>query len=93
MRAGHLYLDKIFFSVYGDLGNAWNGNMPGLSSFKKGAGAEIRLQLNSFYLFPTSVFFNAAYGFDKFTRTVDNDVISYGKEWRFYGGVLFGFDI
>ena len=93
MRAGHLYLDKIFFSVYGDLGNAWNGSIPGLKSFKKGAGAEIRLQLNSFYLFPTSVFFNASYGFDKFTRLVNDEPITYGKEWRFYGGILFGFDI
>ncbi len=93
MRAGHLYLDKIFFSVYGDLGNAWNGSAPGLKSFKKGAGAEIRLQLNSFYLFPTSVFFNASYGFDKFTRLVNDEPITYGKEWRFYGGILFGFDI
>ncbi len=92
-RAGHLYLDKIFFSVYGDLGNAWNGKVPGLNTFKKGAGAEVRFQLNSFYLFPTSVFFNASYGFDKFTRIVNNENITYGKEWRFYGGILFGFDI
>ena len=92
-RAGHLYLDKIFFSVYGDLGNAWNGKMPALDKFKKGAGAEIRFQLNSYYLFPTSVFFNASYGFDKFSRLVNNENITYGKEWRFYGGILFGFDI
>jgi Tol biopolymer transport system component len=92
-RAGHLYLDKIFFSVYGDLGDAWNGKVPGIKSFKKGAGAEVRFQLNSFYIFPTSVFFNAAYGFDKFDRDFDNKIVTYGKEWRFYGGVLFGFDI
>ena len=93
MRAGHLYFDKIFFSVYGDLGNAWNGSVPGLKTFKKGAGAEIRIQMNSFYLFPTSVFFNASYGFDKFTRLVNSEPVTYGKEWRFYGGILFGFDI
>lgn len=95
-RIGHIYLDKIFFSVYGDFGNAWNGNVPPLSKFKKGAGAELRIQLNSFYLFPTSVFFNASYGFDDFIRTVNRGnetrTLTYGKEWRFYGGVLFGFD-
>jgi hypothetical protein len=91
-RLGHLYFDKIFFSVYGDLGNAWNGNMPSIKNFKKGAGAEIRVQMNSFYLFPTSIFFNASYGFDKFERSVRDNIISYGKEWRFYGGILFGFD-
>lgn len=91
-KVGHLYFDKIFFSVYGDLGNAWDGKMPQLNKFKKGAGAELRIQMNSFYLFPTSVFFNASYGFDKFDRKVRDETITYGKEWRFYGGILFGFD-
>lgn len=91
-RLGHLYLDKIFFSIYGDFGNAWTGNIPKLNKFKKGAGAELRIQMNSFYLFPTSIFFNAAYGFDQFERVVRNDIVKYGKEWHFYGGILFGFD-
>ena len=91
-KVGHLYFDKIFFSVYGDLGNAWDGKMPKLNKFKKGVGAELRIQMNSFYLFPTSIFFNASYGFDKFERSVRNETITYGKEWRFYGGILFGFD-
>lgn len=92
-RAGHLYLDKIYFSVYGDFGNAWTGKIPEIDKFKKGAGAELRIQMSSYYLFPTSIFFNAAYGFDKFDRVVNNEVITYGKEWQFYGGILFGFDI
>ncbi len=91
-RAGHLYLDKIFFSVYGDFGNAWTGRFPRLNNFKKGAGAELRIQMNSYYLFPTSIFFNVSYGFDKIQRIVRNEKITYGKELRFYGGVLFGFD-
>jgi Tol biopolymer transport system component len=91
-RAGHLYLDKIFFSVYGDFGNAWTGKFPRPKEFKKGAGAELRVQMNSYYLFPTSIFINASYGFDKFERIVRNEKITYGKEWRLYGGVLFGFD-
>lgn len=92
-RAGHLYIDKIYFSVYGDLGNAWTGKIPELDKFKKGAGAELRIQMSSYYLFPTSLFFNAAYGFDKFERVVNDELITYGKEWRFYGGILFGFDL
>jgi hypothetical protein len=91
-RIGHIYLDKVFLGFYGDLGNAWNGKMPGLDSFKKGAGMELRFQMNSYYLFPTNLFFNAAYGFDKVTRQINNETINYGKEWRFYGGILFGFD-
>jgi Tol biopolymer transport system component len=91
-RIGHLYVDKLFFSVYGDLGNAWNGDIPALKDFKKGAGAELRLAMDSFYIFPTNIFFNASYGFDKFQRTVDDKTVSYGHEWRYYAGVLFGFD-
>ncbi len=91
-RFGHLYLDKIFLSVYGDAGNAWNGDIPRFNKFKRGAGAELRIQMNSFYLFPTSIFLNGSYGFDEVERMVQNETIRYGKEWRFYGGILFGFD-
>lgn len=93
-KLGHLYLDKIFFSVFGDIGNAWNsGSIPSFKEFKKGAGAELRIAMNSFYLFPTSIFLNASYGFDKVERQTRNNVmVQYGREWRFYGGVLFGFD-
>ncbi|MFO7447905.1 MAG: biopolymer transporter Tol [Ignavibacteriaceae bacterium] len=91
-RFGHVYVDKIFMSVYGDIGNAWNGDIPKLDEFKKGAGAELRIQMNSYYLFPTQVFVNAAYGFDQFQREVRDELVTYGKEWTFYGGILFGFD-
>ncbi len=90
---GHLYIDKIYFSIYGDYGNAWNGTMPLLSNLKRGAGAEIRIKMNSFYLFPTSLFFNAAYSFDTISRNILNERITYGKEWSFYGGILFDFSL
>ncbi len=92
-KFGHLYLDKIFLSFHGDIGNAWTGDIPAFDNFKKGAGAELRFQLNSYYLFPTSVFFNASYGFDTFERTVRGEKVKYGKEWNFYAGVLFDFEI
>lgn len=92
-RIGHLYLDKVYLSVFADLGNAWTGNsIPNLEEFKKGAGAELRIKMNSFYLFPTSIFFSAAYAFDEHERTVRGELIKYGKEWRFYGGILFDFN-
>ena len=90
-RIGQLYIDKIFLSVYGDFGNAWTGDFPSLNSFKKGAGTEIRIKMNSFYLFPTSVFFSAAYSFDRFSRYILGENVTYGKEWSFYGGILFDF--
>ncbi|AFN75123.1 WD40 domain-containing protein [Melioribacter roseus P3M-2] len=91
-RLGHLYVDKIYMSVYADFGNAWNGNSVKLNDFKKGAGLELRIKMNSFYLFPTSLFLNAAYSFDRFTRTILNENVTYGKEWNFYGGILFDFN-
>ncbi|MCB9259344.1 MAG: PD40 domain-containing protein [Ignavibacteriales bacterium] len=90
-RVGHLYVDKLYFSVHGDYGNAWNGELPAIKEFKKGAGAEIRLKMISFYVFPTSLFFNASYSFDKFDKIVNDEIVSYGKEWNFYGGILFDF--
>lgn len=92
-RLGHLYFDKIYLSVFGDIGNAWNGSFPHIKDFKKGAGAELRLSMTSYYLFPTSLFINASYGFDSFEReTRTKQIIRYGKEWRYYAGILFGFD-
>ncbi len=91
-RVGHIYIDKIYLSVFGDLGNAWNGKIPGIDNFKKGAGAELRVKMNSFYLFPTSFFASAAYSFDEFTGVFRDQPVTYGKEWLFYGGILFSFD-
>ncbi len=56
-RMGHLYLDKIFFSFYGDIGNAWYGDIPKLNTFKKGAGAEIRFRLIHF-IFSQQTYFS-----------------------------------
>jgi hypothetical protein len=44
---------------------------------------------------PTRIFFNAAYGLTKFDRYIPNanTTVTYGKEWRFYFGILFGFDL
>ncbi len=80
-------------SVYGDIGNAWNGKIPSLKKFKTGAGAELRITMNSFYLFPTTFFFDAAYAFDSIHMKFENETVKYGKEWQFYGGILFDFSL
>jgi len=91
------YFDKMFLSVYGDWGDAWNGKSVTLQDFKKDAGIELRLQSFSFYEYPTSFAFNAAYGFDQFTELFPSSTsvpvpITYGKQWRYYFTVLFSFD-
>jgi len=92
-RISPFYLDKLYFGVYGDWGNAWDQKDVKINQFKKDIGAELRLQMFSSYAFPTSLFFNAAYGFDSFTKHFQGKDVTYGKEVRYYFGMLFGFDL
>ncbi|MCX7834152.1 MAG: biopolymer transporter Tol [Ignavibacteria bacterium] len=92
-RISPIYFDKLYLGLYTDIGDAWEENKFKISELKKDAGIELRLQAFSFYAFPTSIFFNASYGFDKFTKTFRGENITYGKEWRLYFGILFGFDL
>ncbi|HEX2983803.1 MAG TPA: biopolymer transporter Tol, partial [Ignavibacteriales bacterium] len=92
-RFGHLYMDKVYFSVFGDMGDAWTEAKPKFKNFKKGVGAELRLKLVSYYIYPTSIFVSAAYGFDKLERTIQDETVRYGKEWQFYGGILYDFSL
>lgn len=94
VRLLHLYFDKLYASVFADIGNAWTGKVPGLRQFKSDIGAELRLESFSWYAYPTRIFLSAAYGFDEFDREIPErrQSVRYGKEWRFYVGILFGFD-
>jgi Tol biopolymer transport system component len=92
-RISPLYLDKLYLSIFGDVGDAWNGDGERLKDFKKDIGFELRLQAFSSYVFPTSIFFSAAYGTDKFTSRFSGKDVTYGKEMIYYFGMLFGFDI
>ncbi len=90
------YFTKLFASVFYDVGNAWSGEVPNYSTWKHDMGFELRLESFSFYSYPTRIFFSGAYGFDTFSTKVNSTTVSsveYGKEWRFYLGILFGFDI
>ncbi|HTY58602.1 MAG TPA: hypothetical protein VMF59_07270, partial [Bacteroidota bacterium] len=89
------YFQRLYASVYGDIGNAWGENNALPGGWKGDLGAEVRLQSVSFYEFPTCFFFDAAYGLNRFDRYVrsSNQYVTYGKEWRFYFGILFGFDL
>ncbi len=94
MRLAHLYFDRLYGSVFADIGDAWTGPLPTLRQFKTDLGAELRLQAFSWYQYPTCIFFGAAYGFDRFDRLIRSrdETVTYGKEMRFYFGILFGFD-
>jgi Tol biopolymer transport system component len=90
-RIFHLYFDRLYGEFHADLGNAWNGD-PDIKDFKRDIGFELRLDAFSWYAYPTRIFFNGTYGLDSFTYNRRSVTATYGKEWRFYFGVLFGFD-
>ncbi|MBX7151358.1 hypothetical protein K1X84_06945 [bacterium] len=107
---GFLYLDKIFGAFYFGYGNAWSNktSFDQFNHFKKDIGGEIRIEFNSFYVYPTRVTFSAAYGLDKFISNgpiitkqdintgnliKQNQTVLNGKEWRYYLTILFGFSL
>jgi hypothetical protein len=94
-RFAQIYFDKLYASVYADAGDAWTGVKPTLRGMKTDVGMQLRLQSFSFYAFPTMIFVDAAYGLNRFDRYIRfaNTTVTYGREWRFYLGVLFGFDL
>ncbi len=90
-RIFQLYFDKLYGEFHADFGNSWNG-LPNVRDVKRDVGFELRLEAFSWYAYPTRIFFNGTYGLDKFSLTKNGNTVTYGNEWRFYFGVLFGFD-
>ena len=95
LRVAQLYFDKLYAALYGDAGLAWTGGGLTNQQFRRDVGAELRLEAFSYYAFPTRIFFNATYGLDKFDHYVksSNTFVTYGHEWNFHFGILFGFDL
>jgi len=87
LRFMHLYFDKVYLSPFFDYGNAFDEDEIDFSKFKKSVGAELRMDSFSFYAFPTKLFLSAAYGLDQYEFA---DQV-YGKDWRFYFGLSFGY--
>jgi hypothetical protein len=87
------YFTKLYGSVFMDVGDSWTGKPTAIGDWKRDAGFEFRLEAFSFYQYPTRIFFSGAYGLDKFNRTFNGLDVTYGKEWRFYLGVLFDFEL
>ena len=94
-RLLNVIFNHIYGAVYGDVGSAWTGGGPRNVKFKRDAGVELRIDATSYYAFPTRIFLNATYGFDRFNYTIQGtgNKITYGREWNFHFGILFGFDL
>lgn len=89
---GVISLDKVYAQAYGDIGNAWDGEFR-REDLKTDAGVALKVQFYSFTTFPTALTFDAAYGFDEFQVSIDDQINTYGKEWRFYFTLLFNFNL
>jgi len=85
----NIYFDKLYLGFFYDYGNAWVEDELNLSKFKRDIGIQLRLETFSNYLFPTRIFGEAVYPLDE----ISNRNIIYSRDWRFYFGVLFEFDI
>ena len=100
-QVGFLYFDKLYARVYADAASAWTGSVRHPGAFRKDIGAELRLGLSSFYLFPTAFFASATYALDSFDLTLDDgfltpegqNFVTYGDEFQFHFGALFEFDL
>jgi Tol biopolymer transport system component len=95
-RIFQLYFKKLFGSIFCDIGDAWTGTAPSVYDWKRDVGFELRLETFSFYAYPTRILFSGAYGLDRFSRNIrdiNTTTVQYGHEWRFYLGVLFGFEL
>ncbi len=85
------YFTKLYASIFAEVGDAWTGGSSA-ARWRKDAGLELRLEAFSFYSYPTRISLAGAYGFDRFTRQIQGERITYGKEWRFYLSILFDFN-
>jgi hypothetical protein len=86
----NVYFDKIYVGAFYQFGNAWSGEAV-LDDFKSDVGFQIRLDTFSWYLFPTRIFFEAAYPLKEHYNGISE--ITYKKDWKFYLGILFDFDL
>ncbi len=88
-RLGHLRFDKLFAGFFFEAGNAFNETRVNVADFKRDVGVELRLDTFSYNMFPTRIFAQAAWPLD----VARNGSVSYPREWRYYMGILFDFDL
>lgn len=85
----NLYFDKLYLSGFYQYGGATSRSSFTSDDFLSDVGVQLRLDTYSWYLFPTRIFVEAAYPLQEHT----NQDVVYPREWKFYVGVLFDFDL
>ncbi len=89
----HVYLQALYLGLFAEAGKAWNEEELDLRGNKKDVGFEVRMKGFSFYSYPLAVSFEAAYGLNdvQYTDPFGEMIFYEGKDWKFYGSVLFSF--
>jgi len=88
LEFGPWYLDKLYASIGCQAGDAWNSKNFKFTQLKRGVDLGVRLDMFSFYAYPTRIGFDAAYGFDEFQVAGRAE----GKNWKYFLTILFGYD-
>jgi len=100
-QAGPYTFDKVFARFFFEAGNGWRSPYDTGNNLKSGIGAELRVAMNGYYLFPLKFFVSTSYGFNRFTLTLPDDFITnsqsnqvtYGRELLFHFGLTFDFEL
>jgi outer membrane protein assembly factor BamA len=92
-RASVLYLGSLYAGLFAEAGKAWTTDELDLNGNQKDVGFDLRLKGFTFYSYPVAASFEAAYSLNKVTYAVPftTEEITYEKDWKFYGSVLFSF--
>lgn len=100
-QKGPFTIDKIFTRFFFETGNGWKSPFETGNKLKSGLGAELRVAMNGYYLFPLKLFISGSYGLDQFSLTLPDDFITnsgsnqvtYGQDLIFHFGLTFDFEL
>lgn len=100
-QKGPFLIDKIFARFFFETGNGWRSPFDTGQGLKSGLGAELRIAMNGYYLFPLKFFVSGSYGFDQFTLSLPDafitnsgsNQVTYGRELLFHFGLTFDFEL
>jgi len=100
-QKGPLTIDKIFTRFFFETGNGWQSPFDTGNKLKSGLGAELRIAMNGYYLFPLKFFISGSYGLNQFSLRLPDDFITnsgtnqvtYGRELLFHFGLTFDFEL
>ena len=87
---GWMIIQNSTFGLIAQIGDAWD-QKEGNPIWNRSAGIQFRINGFSFYNFPTAIGLEFHRGLDTFERNIENNMVTYGNDQRFYLTLLFGF--